>query len=70
MQQRPPVSFTDRQILMVQKAAKAIPHDQREMFLAALAASLTGEVSDHAVSVALNVQMNRLVPAYLEPSNK
>jgi hypothetical protein len=55
-----PLSLTDRQMRLVQNAAKAVPVDRRDEFLQRLAKHLTPEPSDAAVVAALNAQLDAL----------
>jgi hypothetical protein len=55
-----PLSLSDRQLRLVQQAAKAVPVNRRDDFLQKLAAHLTSEPSDAAVQAALNAQMDRI----------
>lgn len=52
------LSLSDRQLRLVQSAAKAIPAGRRDEFLQKVAAHLLPEPSDAAVSAALNAQMD------------
>jgi hypothetical protein len=47
-----PLSLSDRQLRLVQTAAKAVPVSRRDEFLQKLAAHLTSEPSDAAVQAA------------------
>jgi hypothetical protein len=63
------LSLSDRQLRLVQNAAKAIPANRRDEFLQKLAAHLTSDPSDAAVQAALNAQLDRL-PAYYFTDSK
>jgi hypothetical protein len=62
-----PLSLSDRQLRLVQNAAKAVPVRQREQFLQKVAKHLLPEPSDNAVASAINAQLDRL-PVYLTDS--
>jgi hypothetical protein len=63
-----PLSLSDRQMRLLQTAAKAVPLRQRSEFLEKVANHLGGpEVSDAAVQAALNAQLDRL-PVFLTDS--
>src|SRR5262249_17026548 len=60
-----PLSLTDRQLRLVQTAAKAVPVQRRDEFLQRLAAQLTSQPSDAAVQAALNAQLDALTHVFL-----
>jgi hypothetical protein len=55
-----PLRLTDRQMWLVQNAAKAVPVKMRDEFLARLARHLLPEPSDAAVAAAINAQLDML----------
>ena len=55
-----PLSLSDRQLHLLQNAARAVPSASREMFLADVAKHLTPEPSDAAVQSAINAMLDRL----------
>ena len=60
-----PLALTDRQLRLVQAAAKAVPAQRRDEFLQRLAAQLTSQPSDAAVQAALNAQLDALTHVFL-----
>ena len=65
-----PLSLTDRQLRLVQTAARAVPVAQRDTFLRKVAAHLTSEPSDHAVQSAVNSQLDLIQHHFLNDSLK
>jgi hypothetical protein len=61
----PPLALTDRQMRLIQNAAQAVPVQRRDEFLQRLAAHLTAEPTDAAVSAALNAQLDALTHVFL-----
>ena len=61
------LALSDYQLLLVRRAAAALPPQLRDGFLHDLAARLTGQPSDAAVNEAINVLFDRAVvtPVYL-----
>jgi len=61
------LALSDYQLLMVKRAAAALPARMRDGFLRGLAERLIGQPSDAAVNAAINVLLDRAVvtPAYL-----
>jgi hypothetical protein len=55
-----PLALTDRQLRMVEQAARSLPLLQRDEFLTAVARHLAAEPTDEAVVAALNAQLDRL----------
>jgi hypothetical protein len=55
-----PLSLTDRQLGLVQAAAKAVPVQRRDAFLQSVAKQLAAEPTDQAVMAAVNAQMDRI----------
>jgi hypothetical protein len=55
-----PLSLSDRQLHLLQSAAKGVPVARRELFLQSVARHLTAEPTDEAVIAALNAQLDRL----------
>jgi hypothetical protein len=53
-----PLRLTDRQMRLVQSAARAVPMGRRDELLRRLARHLTSEPSDAAVLAALNAQLD------------
>jgi hypothetical protein len=64
-----PLALTDRQLRLIETAARAVPVAQRDTFLRKVAAHLTSEPSDHAVMAAINAQYD-LLPVYSETVSK
>jgi hypothetical protein len=56
----PPLSLTDRQMRLVQNAARAVPINRRDEFLQRIAQHLTPAPTDAAVAAALNAQLDAL----------
>jgi hypothetical protein len=54
-----PIGLTDRQLRLVETAARAVPVRRRDEFLQAVAKHLTSEPSDAAVAAAVNAQHDR-----------
>jgi hypothetical protein len=54
-----PIGLSDRAMSLVQRHAEALPIEEREKFLEDLAKRLAPEPSDFAVSVALNLVLDR-----------
>jgi hypothetical protein len=65
-----PLALTDRQLRLVQTAARAVPVAQRDTFLRKVAAHLTSEPSDHAVQSAVNSQLDLIQHNFLNDSLK
>jgi hypothetical protein len=63
-----PLALTDRQLRLVQTAARAVPVAQRDTFLREVAAHLTSEPSDAAVQGAINAQLDRIGHHFLADS--
>jgi hypothetical protein len=61
------LSLSDRQLRLLQDAARAVPPRQREQFLQKVANHLAEEPSDSAVIAAINAQLDRL-PVFLTDS--
>ena len=55
-----PISLTNRQLHMVNRASLAVPPHLRDEFLKAVAAQLTPEPADAAVIAAINNQLDRM----------
>lgn len=55
-----PLSLSDRQLHLLQSAAKAVPVERRELFLQSVARHLTAEPTDEAVIATLNAQLDCL----------
>jgi hypothetical protein len=64
-----PLSLFDRQLQLLQNAAKAVPPERRELLLLSVSKRLTSEPTDSAVIAALNAQLDRL-PRFLSCDSK
>ena len=58
----PPLSLSDRQLRLLQNAVRSVPFDRRDAFVRGVASHLCSEPSDHAVSAAINAQLD-LIPS-------
>jgi hypothetical protein len=65
-----PLALTDRQLKLIETAARAVPVQQRDAFLRKVAAHLTSEPSDHAVQSAVNSQLDLIQHHFLNDSLK
>jgi hypothetical protein len=54
------LSLSDRQLRLIQTAARAVPVERRDLFLQNVAKHLTSEPTDSAVIAALNAALDRL----------
>jgi hypothetical protein len=59
-----PVSLSDRQLLLIKHAARALPVSAREQFLQNVARHLAGQPSDIEITQAINTALNR-TPVFL-----
>jgi hypothetical protein len=59
-----PLALTDRQLALVRHAGASLPVGARDGFLQSVAAHLTGEPSDGAVSAAVQAALSR-TPVFL-----
>jgi hypothetical protein len=57
---RPVLRLTDRQLALVERAARGLPIEARDGFLKTVAAHLNGDPSDAAVNSAINIALDRL----------
>jgi hypothetical protein len=64
-----PIGLTDRQLRLIETAARAVPVRKRDEFLQKLAKHLGPEPSDAAVQAALNAQLDRITHHYLSIAN-
>ncbi len=51
---RPPPAFSDHQMAILRRAAKALPPDRRDDFLSRVAKRLAPQPSDAAVALVIN----------------
>jgi hypothetical protein len=59
-----PLSLSDRQLEFIRRGAAALPVQDRDAFLKAVAARLRGEPSDSAVSQAVNGTLGALATTF------
>ncbi len=59
-----PLSLSDRQLRLIQEAAKAVPVPRRDDFLQKVTAQLCAEPTDQAVLAAVNAQLDLLSHRY------
>ena len=59
MSRRDALALTDFQLHAIERAAAALPHADRSDFLAHVAAQLSGQPSDDAVQIAINLVLDR-----------
>ena len=57
-----PLSLSDRQLRLLQNAARSVPVDRRDAFVRGVASHLCNEPSDIAVEAAINAQLD-LIPS-------
>jgi hypothetical protein len=65
-----PLALTDRQLRLIETAARAVPVRKRDEFLRKVASHLTSEPSDHAVQSAVNLQLDLIQHHFLNDSLK
>jgi len=59
MSRRDALALTDYQLYAIERAAAALPPAARSEFLAQVAAQLSGQPSDDAVQIAINLVLDR-----------
>jgi hypothetical protein len=59
MSRRDALALTNTQVYAIERAAAALPHAARSDFLMQVSAQLSGQPSDAAVQVAINVVLDR-----------